>query len=259
MNVRSRIVRTLAALIVGAAGGTVVSAGAAHAAACPSGTGVTVVVNSSVRCDANGGGAAASNFARAGHSLNSSRGFVCDIDGYPSRAPCRGTAPPDAYWGLFSANGTGGGWNYASQGAYSLSVPKGGWVAFKFQNSSSRSYPGMRPYTAPAPKPKPKPTPKAAAAPKPRLSTSAEKKKATPSPSASGTPSKSSTSSSAAPSPSASVSGTAAAAAREEALQRTSQQSDSSSTSTLWVGSLLALGLLIGMVVTIWQRRARRS
>ncbi len=192
MNVRGRIVRALAALIVGAAGGTVVSAGAAFAAACPSGTGVTVVVNSSVRCDANGGGAAASNFARAGHSLNSSRGFVCDIDGYPSSAPCRGTAPPDAYWGLFSANGTGGGWNYASQGAYSLSVPKGGWVAFKFQNSSSRSYPGMRPYTAP-PAPAPKPKPKAAAAPKPKASTSADTKKATPSPSASATASKGST------------------------------------------------------------------
>lgn len=258
MNVRGRIVRALAALIVGAAGGTVVSAGAAFAAACPSGTGVTVVVNSSVRCDANGGGAAASNFARAGHSLNSSRGFVCDIDGYPSSAPCRGTAPPDAYWGLFSANGTGGGWNYASQGAYSLSVPKGGWVAFKFQNSSSRSYPGMRPYTAP-PAPAPKPKPKAAAAPKPKASTSADTKKATPSPSASATASKGSTSSSAAPSPSASASATAAAAAREEALQRSSQQTDDSSTSTLWVGSLLALGLLIGMGVTIWQRRARRS
>ncbi|MGA8987239.1 MAG: hypothetical protein WB461_04365, partial [Aeromicrobium sp.] len=147
--IRSRIVRTFVALLVGATGGTVVSSGVAFAAACPSGTGVTVVVNSSIRCDSSGSSPAASNFTRAGHSLNSARGFVCDIDGYPSSAPCRGTAPADHYWGLFWADGKGGGWNYASVGAYSLKVPSGGWVAFKFQNSSSKSYPGVRPYPAP--------------------------------------------------------------------------------------------------------------
>ena len=60
MNLRSRIGGAVAALVLGASGGVVVSAGPASAAACGAGTGVTVVVNSSVRCDPSAGGSAAS-------------------------------------------------------------------------------------------------------------------------------------------------------------------------------------------------------
>ena len=86
----SRFARLLTAVVLGAAGGTVVLAGSAYAAACPSGTGVTVVVNSSVSCDRNGGGSAASNFRDAGHSLTmASRqpGFVCRVGGIDRCGP----------------------------------------------------------------------------------------------------------------------------------------------------------------------------
>ncbi len=124
-------------------------AGAAYAAACPSGTGVTVVVNSSVRCDSNGGGSAASNFRDAGHSLTmASRqpGFVCRVDGSPASDPCVNASPSNAYWALFWANGKGGGWTYSSSGVGGLSVPTGGWVGFKFRSGGK---PGVTPYTPP--------------------------------------------------------------------------------------------------------------
>ncbi|MGA8987008.1 hypothetical protein, partial [Aeromicrobium sp.] len=238
--------------LVGATGGTVVSSGVAFAAACPSGTGVTVVVNSSVSCDGNGGGPASSNFAAGGHSLKyASRqpGFVCRVDGAPASDPCVNASPSDAYWALFWSDGKSGTWSYSSVGVGSLNVPTGGWVAFAFQSSNSRTYPGVRPYTAPsapAPAPKPKAATPTSAAPSPSASARAAA-------------SAKSKGSSASPAPSASASATAAAGAREEALQRAAQRSDDSPTSTLWVGILLALLLLIGMGVTIWQRRARRS
>lgn len=269
---RTLVARTVIALLLGAGGGVVASSSTAvAAAACPAGTGVTVVVNSSVRCDGGGGGSAASNFGAAGHSLAYIRGFVCQIDGVPSGNPCRQTPPSDAYWGLFWANGTGGGWNYSAVGAGSLNVPAGGWVAFVFQSSNSRTYPSMTPYTAP-PAPAPKPQPKATTS-QPKKTTSAPRatssaggaSTADPSaaPSAGASPSTTASpgaASSTAPSasPGASGSPSAAAEAREDAVRRTAQQTGESS-ATLWVGIVLALALLTGMGVTVWQRRARRS
>lgn len=241
----SRLVRLLAALIIGAAGGTVAMVGPASAAACPAGTGVTVVVNSSVSCDRNGGGSAYSNFGDAGHSLSNYRGFVCSIDGYPDPAKaCHSYAPADAYWALFWANGKGGGWNYSNSGASSLSVPTGGWVAFKFQTSSSRSYPGVRPYTAPpapAPAPAPKPKPKPSA--KPSASASAQAKE------------KEKAKAKATAKPSASVSASASAEADDE-ITNTSATSDSNgSNAMVWVGAVLAAVLIAGMGVALWRRR----
>lgn len=246
----SRLARLLAALIFGAAGGTVVMAGSAYAAACPYGTGVTVVVNSSVRCDSNGGGSAASNFRDAGHSLTmASRqpGFVCRVDGSPASDPCVNASPPNAYWALFWANGKGGGWVYASSGASGLSVPQGGWVAFKFQTSSSRSNPGVTPYTPP---PAPKPKPKATAVSKPKPS---------PSPSAS-----TSSSASAKPKPSGSASpsasGSASANASDESSDETTNASESVDTGgsgpLVWVAVGLAALLIAGLGYAAWRRSA---
>lgn len=241
----SRLVRLLAALIIGAAGGTVAMIGPASAAACPAGTGVTVVVNSSVSCDRNGGGSASSNFGDAGYSLSNYRGFVCSINGYPDPAEaCHSYAPADAYWALFWANGKGGGWNYSNSGASSLSVPTGGWVAFKFQNSSSRSYPGVRPYTPPpAPAPAPKPQPKPSAKPSASTSASASaaaKEKAKPT---------------AKPSASASASASASEAAGDE-ITNTSATTDSNGSNAMaWVGAGLAAVLVAGMGVALWRRR----
>ncbi len=138
----------LAAVLLGAAAGVVAVAAPAHAAACSPGTGVTVVVNSGVRCDADGGTGerATTNFADAGHSLtfaSRSGGFVCRVDGQPSDDPCTEASPADAYWALFWSDGSSGTWSYASLGVSSLRVPKGGAVAFVFQRSSSKTFPSV--------------------------------------------------------------------------------------------------------------------
>lgn len=143
----------LAAALLGVAAGPAVLGAPAHAAAC---AGVTVVVDSSVRCDANGGGRASSNFADAGHQLRyASRapGFVCQVDGLPKDEPCVEAAPSDAYWALFWSDGTSGSWVYSSLGASALRVPQGGAVAFVFQRSTTRTWPSVAAPVAAAPKP----------------------------------------------------------------------------------------------------------
>ena len=282
MNLRSRIGGAVAALVLGASGGVVVSAGPASAAACGAGTGVTVVVNSSVRCDPSAGGSAASNFNDAGHSLTRTRkfpGFVCRVDGVPASDPCVTASPANAYWGLFWADGKGGGWVYSDLGVDSLTVPAGGWVAWVFQSTNSTVYPGITPYTAPAAKPK-APTgggsgggasggsssggsspgrTGSSSNPSPSSSASAKAKaeeKATAAKKAEAEKKAKAEASSPTAEPSASAS---AQAAKQAELERTAQEADSSASSTLWIGAALALALLLGMGATIWQRRARRQ
>lgn len=170
----------LAALLLGSAAGVAVAVGPAAAAACPAGQGVTVVVGSSVSCDANGGGQAADNFRDAGHTLtmvDRQPGFVCRVDGVPASAGCVNTPPANAYWGLFWSDGTSGKWVYASQGAGSLSIPAGGWVGFAFQDGETRTPPGVTPGSA-APKPAPAPTAKAKPKPTPKATATATTKQA---------------------------------------------------------------------------------
>ncbi len=151
------LVRLLAAALLGAV--VVVGLSApAQAAACPAGTGVTVVVNTSVRCDADGGGRASSNFSDAGHQLSfasRSAGFVCRVDGYPAADPCTDASPSDAYWALFWSDGTSGKWVYSSLGVGALKVPAGGGVAFVFQNSGTKTWPSVAAPTAPVASPQP--------------------------------------------------------------------------------------------------------
>ena len=166
----SRLVhRLLAATLLGVAAGPAALSAPAHAAACTGGTGVTVVVGSSVGCDANGGGPAANNFADAGHQLRyASRapGFVCRVDGAPASDPCVEASPVDAYWGLFWSDGKKGTWTYSSLGVTSLKVPQGGSVAFVFQDSSSRTWPSVKPSVV-APEPTREPERPTTASPKP--------------------------------------------------------------------------------------------
>jgi hypothetical protein len=143
--------RVLAAALLGVAAGPASLSAPAHAAACAGTQGVTVVVGSSVGCDSDGGGRAASNFAAAGHQLTyASRapGFVCRVDGAPASDPCLEASPSDAYWGLFWSDGKSGAWTYASIGVSALKVPQGGSVAFVFQGSSSRTWPSVKPPVA---------------------------------------------------------------------------------------------------------------
>lgn len=146
-----RVRHLLAAALLGAAAGGVAVSAPAQAAGCAKGSGVTVVVNSSVGCDPNGGGKAAGNFADAGVKLTyaaRSPGFVCRVNGAPASDPCIETSPADAYWGLFWSDGTSGKWIYADLGVTSLTVPKGGWVAFVFQKDTTatrHTLPSMTP------------------------------------------------------------------------------------------------------------------
>lgn len=153
-----RILGRFLAVVLIAGGLTALWSAPAMAAACPRGTGVTVVVNNDVRCAAMNGGNARTAFGNVGHSFQDavrSPGFVCRINGVPANDPCINVSPTDAYWGLFWSDGTSGTWSYSNIGANGLNVGPGGWVAFVFQNSHSRTLPSMSP-VAPAP---PTPTP----------------------------------------------------------------------------------------------------
>lgn len=152
---RYAVPRLLAALFLAGAGlGPV--AGPADAAVCSSDTGVTVVVDFhelgggvQTVCDPGGGGKTAADlFPANGFPLDYVQrqpGFVCRVSGKPADDPCVNTPPADAYWGLFWSNGTNGQWSYASSGAGSLSIPDGGSVAFSWQGSTNRAYPGVAP------------------------------------------------------------------------------------------------------------------
>lgn len=258
-----RFWQLLVAALLGVAAVAVSPAGPAAAAACASGSGVTVVVNSEVGCDTNGGGSAMSNFGDAGHSLQNYRGFVCRVDGLPaSSSVCNGYPPADAYWGLFWSDGKSGTWVYSSEGAATLDVPKGGWVAFVWQNSDTKRYPSMRPVSAaPAPAPTtkaPKPARTSAAAgattpsPSASPSTAAEKKQAA--------KKKAARQKAKADKKKAAAAATATAtptpvepATSEADLEKASDSSES--TGGLWAGAAIAIALLAGMGGLLWRRK----
>lgn len=168
----SRLARLVAVVMMTAAAGLVapiLAASPAQAAVCTTSNGVTVVADfgtlgGGVRtaCVPGGGGnTAAENFVAAGFPLTQVQrqpGFVCRISGVPQNQKCVNTPPTNNYWGLFTANGKGGGWSYATLGAYSLDVGNGEFVAFAFQSTGDRRYPAMAP-VRPKPQP-PKTTPK---------------------------------------------------------------------------------------------------
>lgn len=147
-------------------------AGPADAAVCSSDSGVTVVVDFhelgggvQTVCDPDGGGkTAATLFPANGFPLDYVQrqpGFVCRVSGKPADDPCVNTPPADAYWGLFWSNGTSGQWSYASSGAGSQRIPDGGSVAFSWQGSTNRAYPGVTPpkhSSQPSPHPSSKPS-----------------------------------------------------------------------------------------------------
>lgn len=276
-----RLTPILVALLLGSAAGVVAAAGSAAAAACPAGQGVTVVVGSSVSCDANGGGSAGDNFRDAGHSLtmvDRQPGFVCRVDGVPEKASCVNTPPADAYWGLFWSDGTSGTWKYASQGAGGLSVPAGGWVGFAFQNSDARTPPGVtpkaaapaaKPTAAPTAKPKPKPASKPVAKPTAATPTaraaapSASASALAPTPGASASPTATPPAATPTPTPSAPATDQPQAASTPDVAEtadpanaaKDSDSSDGSGPLPL-VAGLLVLALVGGMGAVLWRRKA---
>lgn len=265
-----RLTSLFAALLLGSAAGVVFATGPATAAACAKGVGVTVVVGSSVACDANGGGAA-NNFGDTGHKLTYVQrqpGFVCQVDGTPTNSNCVNTPAADSYWGLFWSDGTSGTWKYASQGVGSLKVPAGGWVAFVFQNSETKKYPSMKPLAATAPKPKPtKPKPKPTSKPTTKTSPGVAKPSSaasTPTPTAS-TATPTPTASTKTPKPSATPHATPTAEQLEalpvtpeeaELAKASAADDDSGSGGLVWVTVGIGALLIAGMGMTLWRRKA---
>ena len=131
---------------------------AAAAVACSSADGVTAVVDFdglgggvSAGCAPDGAGKAASEvFRDAGYTLQYSQqpgmqGFVCKVQGKPADGDC---AQNDQFWSLWWSDGTDGQWHFSSQGAGSLDVPDGGYVAFAWHQGGGDAGP---PAVAPTP------------------------------------------------------------------------------------------------------------
>jgi hypothetical protein len=166
------VVRLVAAVLMTAAAGLVVSA-PAQGASCPGAHGVTVVVDfhelgggAQSACDANGSGKTAlTQLTDVGRTLTYVQrqpGFVCRVDGAPASDPCVNTPPSDAYWSLWWSDGKSGRWTYASTGVGSLEVPDGGYVALSWQGGDSKAPPGVTPAahaSAPPPPTPSSPTP----------------------------------------------------------------------------------------------------
>lgn len=177
MRVVSRNLALLvAAAALAAATSTVATPAPASAATCSTGQGVSVVVDfhelgGGVRtaCVADGGGQLASSLVpSAGFPLTYAQrqpGFVCRVSGQPASDPCVNTSPADAYWGLWWSDGKTGSWSYATSGAGSLRVPDGGYVAFSWNGSPTRSAPGVAPAVHRAATPTPTASASSSAAP----------------------------------------------------------------------------------------------
>lgn len=173
-----RIALPVAVVLTAAAGLVGLAAGPATAAQC-SGAGVNVVVDFNglgggvqKGCDPKGANRKASEvFVAAGFPLSYARrqpGFVCRVKNAPTSDPCVNASPADAYWGLYWSDGKSGSWKYSSTGVSGLKVPSGGFVAFSWQGSSTKSPPSATPRNSQAPKPAPKPTPKPQPKPQPK-------------------------------------------------------------------------------------------
>ncbi len=157
----ARFARLVAAAVLTAAAGLAVPL-PAQAAACPTTTGVTVVVDFGgvgggieTTCVPGGGGDSAASLFEVHHNLTRvSRfpGAICKVDGLPGDAGCQAMPPADAYWGLFWSD-DGSGWSYSSEGVDSLNIPDGGSVAFAWQNGGGTDAPGAPPASPDEPEP----------------------------------------------------------------------------------------------------------
>lgn len=173
MTLRRVLVQVVATLAVAAAW-TLVPTTSAHAATCATSSGVSVIVDFHElgggiqgTCVSGGGGdTAASLFPSAGFPLTyvtRQPGMVCRVSGKPADSPCVNSPPATAYWSLWWSDGKSGTWTYSSYGVGGLKVPDGGYVAFSWQGSSSRTTPGV----SPAPHASATPTPSASPTAKP--------------------------------------------------------------------------------------------
>ncbi|MGB7982564.1 MAG: hypothetical protein WCF36_17420 [Candidatus Nanopelagicales bacterium] len=178
MRRRHRIGGLLGSLALAGAAIIVVPAGPAAAAECPGSSGVTVIVDTgssiSTRCasgDPRSGLAALSSAGFSVTQVQTQPGFVCRIDGLPSKDPCRVTPPTSAYWSYWYAP-KGGSWSYSSRGAGAHDPAPGSVEGWRF---GSGQQPRVSPPATPKP-PAPKPTPTKKPTKKPTAKPSPTKK-----------------------------------------------------------------------------------
>jgi hypothetical protein len=171
-----------AAVLVAAvvAGGVLLPAGPAGAAACSGSGGVTVVVDFGslgggiqVGCAVGDPASGLAALHAAGFGTTGTRkdgpGFVCRINGAPASDPCVVTPPANAYWSYWHAP-RGGAWAYSSAGAAGYNPAAGSVEGWAF---GAGARPRIAPPAAPAPPPPapttttkaPKPTTQAPAPP----------------------------------------------------------------------------------------------
>lgn len=227
----ARLAGLVAAAAVAATGLVGVTSVPASAALC-SGGGVNVVVDfqglgGGVQkgCDPQGANRSSDKvFPAAGFGLTYAQrepGFVCRVKGKSQDDPCVNASPTNAYWGLYWSDGKSGKWTYATTGVSGLSVPKGGFVAFSWQNGGDADPPGAAPVNQQS-TPTPKPTKAPPKAPSGGGGAATSTKAAQP------TKPGTSTATTAAPTPSASASARAVARAKAKARAKASASASAS-------------------------------
>lgn len=175
-RVRSLVAAAASAAVVATAlalaqGFGVPSVAADPESACEGRNGVLVVVDfaelgGGVRkgCSSDGG-IASGLFERAGFPLVrviEDPSFVCRVSGKPAEDSCADTPGANAYWSLWTADGTTESWSYAQSGVDGLRVKEGGYLAFAWHQGGGRAGPpGVNPTKRTAPSPSPSPTPTA--------------------------------------------------------------------------------------------------
>ena len=162
----ARVLRrsVIAVLVIGAAltGWTVDDAGAWSDGACPTSSGVTVVIDFQelgggvhVRCAPGAVSSGLDALRQAGIDHQTAvrfPGFVCKIAGRPANDPCVNTSPAGAYWSYWLAP-RGGQWCYSNWGAGNRTPPQGtveGW-SFSLDRTGSTSPPPRAQAPGPVP------------------------------------------------------------------------------------------------------------
>jgi hypothetical protein len=257
----------------------VVGAGAAPAAAwsngaCPTSSGVTVVVDFTalddgvaIRCVPGAPSSGTAALADAGFAVMhvaSMPGFVCRIDGRPGAdaESCASTPPSNAYWSYWTA-ARGGAWAYSPAGPAGSRPSEGRVEGWSFTTSGRATPPTVAPpppATAATPRPTAAPTARPVAPPTPAPTPRASMAVAPPSSTggASIPPTPTASPSFHAPTPSATLSAGSETATPSAASEPRQAERDPG---TGPIGTMAGVGLavVVGGAAIAIKRRSRRA
>jgi len=130
----------------------------APGATCPSGQGVTVVVDFGtlgggvqVRCVTEPVSSGFDALTKAGFAYTGTQrfpGLLCRIDDKPADDPCVNAPPANRYWAYWIASEPGGTWTYSDTGAGTRTPPPGSVEGWAFSDGCVRT-PGSGPCPSP--------------------------------------------------------------------------------------------------------------